>query len=557
MQHQAAAPPRKTLPPSADDAERPLVSGTGILLGSAFFAASLTPSLVPRDALMQGVIAGTVFSAGYGIAIAALSLWRWLELPRSHSRFTGWWAALAALIGLAGIGVGLAQAADWQNSVRAVMALPPVERAHTVVMLGLATLTASGLFLVFWGLRLLARLVARRAGRLVPPRVAGFTGIAVAFVLFATLVDGVLVRYALTVLDASYAQLDQLVEPDTAEPAEPLRTGSAQSLVPWWSLGRAGRRFVEDVTTEEDLSTFWSGPVVEPVRVYVGLNSADDAEARAALALRELLRVGAFERSILLVAVPTGTGFMDEGATRTLEYLHRGDVATVALQYSYLQSPFSLLFEPGYGEEAARALLRTVYAHWTELPREGRPRLYLYGLSLGAFSSERSVRLHEVVGDPFDGALWAGPPFVSPIHRELTEARDPQSPAWLPRFEEGAFARFMNQREISHGDAPWGPMRILYLQHGSDPIVFFDVSLFWQRPDWLKEPRAPDVTKEMRWVPVVTALQIAADMALSNAVPPGYGHQYSPARHIDAWAILTEPDVSPRVIARLKAHVQP
>lgn len=541
----------------AGGALRPLVSGSGTLVGCVFFAASLTPSLVPRDALMQGVIGGAVFAIGYGIAIAVLSLWRWLELPEPHSRFTGLWAGLAILIGLALIGYGLAHAADWQSSVRAVVGLPPVEKTHTPVMLAIAALTAAVLFLAAWVLRLKARLVSRRVGRYVPPRVAFFTGLAVAFLVSGALVDGVFVRYALRVLDASYARLDQLVEPDTAEPAEPWRTGSAQSLVPWWTLGRAGRRFVEDVTTEGDLAAFWSAPVTEPVRVYVGLNSADDVEARSDLALAELLRVGAFDRSILVVAVPTGTGFMDNGAIRALEHLHRGDVATVAVQYSYLQSPFSLFFEPGFGAETARALLRTVYAHWTELPRDRRPRLFLYGLSLGALASERSVRLHEVVGDPFDGALWAGPPFLAPIHRELTADRASGSPEWLPRFEDGAFARFMNQWTVSNDGERWGPMRILYLQHASDPIVFFDVSLLWRRPAWLKAPRAPDVTREMRWVPVVTALQIAADMALSNAVPPGYGHNYAPARYVDAWEALTDPDVSAHDLARLKLHLQP
>jgi uncharacterized membrane protein len=73
--------------------------------------------------------------------------------------------------------------------------------------------------------------------------------------------------------------------------------------------------------------------------VYVGLNSADSAEDRARLALEELMRAGGFERSVLLLATPTGTGWVDPAAQDTVEYLHRGDIASVAVQYSYLNSP--------------------------------------------------------------------------------------------------------------------------------------------------------------------------------------------------------------------------
>ena len=108
-----------------------------------------------------------------------------------------------------------------------------------------------------------------------------------------------------------------------------------------------------------------------PLRVYVGLNSADDAAARAQLALDELIRVGGFDRSVLVVVVPTGTGWMDPAATDTLEYLHGGDTAIVAQQYSYLSSPLSILVEPGIAVEAGQALFRAVYGHWTTLAEGG------------------------------------------------------------------------------------------------------------------------------------------------------------------------------------------
>ncbi|PKM34718.1 MAG: hypothetical protein CVV06_20115, partial [Gammaproteobacteria bacterium HGW-Gammaproteobacteria-10] len=39
----------------------------GLLLATLFFAFSLTPSLVPRSFLFQGVISGLSFTAGYAL----------------------------------------------------------------------------------------------------------------------------------------------------------------------------------------------------------------------------------------------------------------------------------------------------------------------------------------------------------------------------------------------------------------------------------------------------------------------------------------------------------
>jgi uncharacterized membrane protein len=530
----------------------PWVSGFGLLLGLTMFAASLTPSLVPRAALLQGLLGGTLFAFGYGVALSLRWLWRWLELPEPRPGAAAGLSAGAAVLGVSVATLALSHAAQWQNAIRAVMDLPPVETAHPLRVMGLAVATAAVLGVLVWLLKIAVILQSRRLRRYVPHKVAFLASLVIAFGLFGALIDGVLVRYTLQVLDASYAQLDQLIDPDKEQPDAAWQTGSPVSLVDWASIGRAGRRFLDDTPAAADIAAFWSRPARQPLRVYVGLNSAEEVADRARLALEELKRVDAFERAVLVVATPTGTGFMDEAAIETLEYLHEGDVATVAAQYSYLQSPLSLVFEPGYGAETARALLRVVYEHWTGLPAGDRPRLYLHGLSLGALSSERSVQLHEVIGDPFQGALWAGPPFLSPIHTELTAERNPGSPEWLPTFGDGSFARFMNQGGVPPSPDPWGVMRLLYLQHGSDPIVFFSTDILWRRPAWLTPPRAPDVSPAMRWYPVVTALQIAADMALSNEVPRGYGHQYAPASYIDAWVEVTAPDVTDADIARLK-----
>ncbi|MEM8662710.1 MAG: alpha/beta-hydrolase family protein, partial [Pseudomonadota bacterium] len=121
--------------------------------------------------------------------------------------------------------------------------------------------------------------------------------------------------------------------------------------------------------------------------------------------------------------------------------------------------------------------------------------------------------------------------------------------------EDGSLVRFMGRDGHLTGDAPWGPLRLIYMQHPSDPIVFFETAMLWRPPDWMKAPRGGDVSAAMRWFPVVTALQVAADMALSNNVPLGHGHQYAGTTYLDAWTALLGVDVEPAEFAALKEHL--
>ena len=517
------------------------LSGIGLLVGAVFFAFSLTPSLLPRPFLIQGALSGVSLAAGYGLGVAGLALWNYLQLPLLRGR-----AALLGKVVVALITIGVAltflwQASHWQNSIRALMGMDSAPGAHPAFI----GLVAMAVFLVLLGLARVFRWVFHRFSRwlhrYVPARVSDLVGIIAAILLFWTIIDGVLVSSTLRIADRSFQQLDALIEDDLPPPGRPEQTGSAASLVNWQDLGRQGRRFVAGGPTPEELGEFFGTAVPAPIRVYVGLNSADSAEERARLALEELKRTGGFERSVLLLATPTGTGWVDPAAQNTVEYLHRGDIASVAVQYSYLNSPLALLTQASYGAEMARALFAEVYAYWRTLPRESRPRLFLSGLSLGSLNSDLSFDLYDIIDDPFDGVLWSGPPFRNETWRRITAERDPGTPAWLPEFRGGSVVRFMSQDEgLDRGAAEWGDFRIAFLQYASDPITFFSFGSAWREPDWMREPRGPDVSSDLRWFPMVTMLQLAADMMVGTA-PTGFGHEYAPAHYIEAWLALTEP----------------
>ena len=109
---------------------------------------------------------------------------------------------------------------------------------------------------------------------------------------------------------------------------------------------------------------------MDPIRVYVGLESSSDPEKRADLAVQELVKMGAFNRKVLAVGTTTGTGWIDENAADPLEYMFNGDTAIVATQYSYLPSWLSFLVDKSRAKAAGVTLFDAVYAEWLKHPAE-------------------------------------------------------------------------------------------------------------------------------------------------------------------------------------------
>ncbi|MHC5232076.1 alpha/beta hydrolase [Brucella sp. LJL56] len=516
------------------------LSGVGIALGTLFFAAALTPSLIPRAYVMQGILGGVAFGAGYGIGVLWRWLWQYLELPEPRNRLRSRVNLVVSVVCFAVAITALYFAAGWQNSVRAVMNMEPVPSAYPTSVSALAVLT---FFVLLILVRLLIRLgnfVSAKVQLIMPRRVANVLGVTITVVLIWTIANGLLIQSTFKILDRSFREYDALIEPDRPQPTAPNATGSSASLLHWNELGRAGREFVSSGPMAADITALTGEMAVDPIRVYAGLQVADTPDQRAKLALDELKRQKGFERSVLVVITPTGTGWVDPAAMDGLEFLHNGDVASVAMQYSYLSSPLSLFFQPEYGAEASRALFITIYNYWKNLPHDQRPRLYLYGLSLGAMNSEVSAELFEMLDDPINGALWSGPPFPSRDWKAMTRRRNEGTPEWLPVFRDGSFARFMNQNGQAPGNGTrWGPLRVIYLQYASDPVTFFESQSLYRQPDWMQEPRGPDVSPELRWYPIVTMLQLALDMAFGTTTPMGHGHVYAPEHYVEAWLEVT------------------
>ena len=550
-----AAPERRGL------VDRHLLAGpsvAGAVCAALAFVAALFPSMVPRSDLIQGVLAGIAVAFGYLIGAGLAALARWLQIGPADVRKGRGIRRAGFTLAAALVAYGLWILPDWANSARAAMQMPPVDTVHRLLITLLTAGVALPLVLLGRIFRRATIIAANLLGLILPVRVALIFGLGLACALFWSIGSGVLVRGIVDGLDRAYAQLDELIPPGSMPPGDPLKSGAAGSHVDWVSLGAQGRAFVQAPSDAAQIAALRGAPAQEPVRVYVGMNAAEDPADRAALALAELIRTDAFARGHLVIATPTGTGWVDPAAIVPLEYLLRGDLATVAVQYSYLPSWLSLLVEPERGAETARQVFRTIYAHWRGLPADARPRLYLFGLSLGALNSDLSVDVYDILADPYHGALWAGPPFPSRTWNVVVRARNPDTPVWQPRYSDGRMFRFMTQDSGTGADyAPWGPLRVIYLQYPSDPIVFFETGSLLRRPAIMAQPRAPDVSDRLVWVPVISFLQNVVDMITAAGTPLGFGHVYAAEDYLDGWLELLDPHgASEQEVTRIRDRMR-
>ncbi len=356
-------------------------------------------------------------------------------------------------------------------------------------------------------------------------------------------------------------QSASLIEPAVRDrlPTSPLVSGGPGSRVGWETLGQQGRRYVASVLTIDQIAEVMGSPAVaEPIRLYVGLDSAPTEADRVRLAMDELERVAAFERALLVVISPTGTGYVNYVAVEAVEYLTRGDVACVALQYSKRPSPLSL-DRVGRGRHHHRMLLQAIHARLGERPPARRGRLALFGESLGAHTSQDAF-LHRgtrgLLGRGVDRALWIGTPYGSAWKRQvLAGGADPD----VDRSLVGIFDHFEQVERLD--PAARRRLRYFMVTHDNDAVAKFGLDLLVQAPDWLgdRASRSPTVPCSQRWSTPVTFLQTLVDMKNAMHVVPGRfeanGHDYRAdlARFVrEAYAL----DATDRQMAAIEAALR-
>ncbi|HLU33204.1 MAG TPA: alpha/beta-hydrolase family protein [Natronosporangium sp.] len=497
------------------------------------FCLSLTPSLLPRHWVLQGVLSGITGTIGYGVGagVGALARTVWPRLPPPSPRA---WQVLAGVSG--GLMVVFLLLGDaWQREVRELVGLAPATGWSPLLIAAVAAVVFGVLLLAARGVRLATRKLAGTIARFSPRPVASVAAVTVVIFSSYVLTQEVVVTGFVDAAGRVASAASSVTPPGVDRPDSPYRSGGPGSLVPWETLGRYGREFTAGAVPRAELAAFTGEAAKEPVRVYVGQKSAAGLDARVDLAVRELRRTGGFDRGVLAVVVTTGTGWVNPAVPRALEYLSGGDSAVVAMQYSYLPSWISYLADRSTVAEAAAALIKAVRAELATVPASQRPELVVYGESLGAFGIEQAFgSLPELIVGT-DGALLVGPPHTSPIWQGLVASREGDSPVWQP-VHRGSVRFAQDGTELSNGGRP----RVVYLQNATDPVVWWSPQLLYQEPAWLEESRGSGVSGAMRWYPLVTFWQVTVDTVTSTTVPPGHGHNYRESI-ADAWAAMLDP----------------
>jgi uncharacterized membrane protein len=517
-------------------------------------AVSYTPSLLPRGGLLQGIVCGITGAIGYGLGVFVASVWRaFADRPARTPRPGSWRVLLVAGGILLAVAFGLGQ--YWQSEIRQIMGIEEYD-VVLVVLSPVVALVLFGLLLAAGrGARALYRRAARLLERWIGPRAAHVIGWALAASVVYLLVTGVLLDGLRTVADETFSVRNGITEEGVRQPTTALRSGGPGSLVPWDTLGREGRTFAASGPSASQIEAVVHHPAKEPIRAYAGLESADDAEARARLAVDDLVRAGGFDRRDLVVITTTGSGWVDPALIDSFEYLS-GDSAAVAMQYSYLPSWISYLVDQSKAREAGRALFDAVYEHWIGLAQDHRPRLYVAGESLGSFGGETAFSGEYDLRNRTSGTVFVGPPNFNTLFREFSDDRDPGSPEIQPVYKGGRTVRFASDArvDIPPDGRPWEGTRVLYLMHASDPIVWWSPNLVLSEPDWIGEPPGKD-TLDMVWIPFVTFWQVTADLPFSTGVPGGFGHTYT-EEQVDAWTAVLRPEgVSPEVLTAVRGAV--
>ena len=362
-------------------------------------------------------------------------------------------------------------------------------------------------------------------------------------------------KYAMRGIEAGTTTYDEgMDESASGVWTTPLVSGDPASLVAWQDMGREGRRHVVTFVRPEPLTdrpgefkgaarpelsirtVMREAPRCAPICVFVGLDNAPTPAERVDLALAEMDRTDAWSRSLIMLTSPTGTGYVNYVATAAAQYLTRGDIATVTLQYSKRPSPLSLGMI-GEAKTQNRLLWLRILERIRLMAPADRPRVVLFGESLGAHTSQAAFAGWGTLGPEalgIDRALWIGTPESSRWRQEIVGPDRPDV--------DRSLVAVVNDYEQFCELSPAERARIRYvlLSHDNDGVTKFGAGLLSQRPAWLgpnrpamqevpgRSPRG--IPASMRWRPITTFFQTLIDM--KNAQIPGayraWAHDYRP-----------------------------
>lgn len=221
-----------------------------------------------------------------------------------------------------------------------------------------------------------------------------------------------------------------------------------------------------------------------PAMLYSLLTESGSFDARADRLVGRWVDDGGLRQRAVVIAVPTGSGWVDAGAVEGVQRRFDDSVRVLALQYDDVASWKAFVSSPDAAGDSAIALLRAVDRRLASVPSQVRPRVYLIGQSLGAVGADAARRWAAETGTHLDGTVLAGPP-AGTVER---------LPACAPR---------------------------VVLANRDDPVTEFSTALLWRPTDGDRQQ-----AEELPWLPVVSMVGTLLDLPGALDVPTGHGHRY-------------------------------
>ena len=514
------------------------ISLIGVVGALVMYGVSVSPSLLARSWQWHAVASGVLSAVGYIVGLTVQRFYA-LVVPRLGVEITAPQSVSIAFRAVLLLGFFLWFLRWLLQSYR------ERKRAnHLVGMRGetlgeylLGTFCAFLLMLallgVAWGLQWIGRAIVIVLSQWMHMVFALALSLLILVVIVYALTSQVLLKLGINFFTRHARKMNNRTAKGIVQPQVPERSGSPQSRSSWRAVGGQGRVFLGRGPSCADIEAVTGCAAMEPIRVYAGMpEEGQSLQSTADLVVEELHRTGAFDRAVILIATSTGSGWVDEWQVQPLEYLTRGNCATASMQYSFVPSSINFLTDLDVSEEAAVILFETIRRAVDEIPEDRRPALFVCGESLGAYASQHVFSGIVDVLSRTDGALWVGTPAFTPMHAELTAIRHRGSPEVAPVVANGRHVRFVNVPENLWADVygrelgDWNYPRVVYAQHPSDPVVWWNSELVWHKPDWISEKVDGDVSPHMQYTRGATYIQVLVDMPVAGTAPGGHGHTY-------------------------------
>lgn len=545
--------------------------GSGLLGAEAATWWAISPSLLPRKWWVTA--ANVAISQGFGHAVAT----GFRFLSRRVRRLIGRGPTLKSLkhinavlhvgMGVTTVIVALRAPQRHRTQVRLARSTQPLTVRSSIAGIIAGTIGYGALLLVGEAIQDSIDRTDHQLRRFLPPVVSWPMALIAVALTSYYMVDKLFLRRWLSRAYKRAQELNLQVMPGSSRPTEIERSGSRASLERWANLGRQGRAAVSGGPRARDITMVMGGQAREPIRIYIGLGDGRSPEQQVELLLAEMDRTGAFERSAIVMMTSAGTGWLNDFVTSPFEFLHRGDCAVVSMQYSFMPSAVSYIADRTTPVSSSRVLISALRERLSLIDEAQRPTFYVAGESLGAYGIADSFADDVELLSAVDGAVFTGAPGFTQMHAELTRRRDPESIERLPVIDGGKHIRFTaTPSHLEHDFSgheyanQWEFPRVVFAQHASDPVVWWDWELLWRQPDWLREPGsrgvpAPDaqeldVFEGLRWVPFITGWQVGLDQVNSLHFQPGHGHVYRD-EVIAYWCAVLDVEISATQFRRM------